>query len=237
MSEALAERRGSQVMNQTPERKPMNAMDMVSVALERGAGVEQVDKLIELVKFNDAREALREFNQAFTAAQAEFPDVEKVKAGHNNKFAPLSYTTRLIRPVLKQHGLSYRHEVSENDNHTVTVRCILAHQAGHSESASLTAPADDSGKKNAIQAIGSTVSYLRRYTLEAVTGLVTLDSDTEGYVPPENTPKRDKLVKDLKAAAEKGNEEFKQLWGSLDVGQKQTVGVYEFNNIKAGVAK
>lgn len=159
------------------EARHISAMDLVSQAVANGAQVDQVDKLIELVKFNDQREALRAFNQAFTAAQAEFPEIPKTKQGHNSKYAPLDTEVRLLRPVLMKHGLSFRHEVSENDDKSVSVRCILAHEAGHCESATLTGPADTSGSKNSIQAIGSTVSYLRRYTLEAVTGIVTTDDD------------------------------------------------------------
>lgn len=158
----------------------LDAMTLVGQAVANGAQVEQVDKLIELVKFNDDREALRAFNKAFTEAQAEFPSIRKTKKAHNSLYAPLSSEVAQMQPVLSKYGFSFRHEVSENDNSSVTVRCILAHRDGHSESATLTGPADTSGSKNNIQAIGSSVTYLRRYTFEAVTGLVTADQDDDG---------------------------------------------------------
>lgn len=165
----------------TPAEAPhTDAMTLVSQAVSSGAAVENIDKLIELVKFNDEREALKAFNQAFTAAQAKFPEIKRTKKAHNAMYAPLDQVVRQIRPVLMEHGLSFRHEIAENDDRTVTVRCILAHEAGHSESAALTGPADTSGNKNDIQAIGSSVTYLKRYTLEAVTGVVTMDNDTDG---------------------------------------------------------
>ena len=176
-------------MNQVAERKNntlpaeakhMDAMTLVSQAVSNGAQVEQVDKLIELVKFNDQREALRAFNQAFTLAQADFPTIAKTKKAHNSNYAPLDEIVKAMRPVLQKHGFSFRHSVSENTDKSVTVSCILAHQDGHSEAATLTGPSDSSGSKNAIQAIGSTVTYLRRYTFEAVTGLVTGGSDDDG---------------------------------------------------------
>ena len=40
----------------------------------------------------------------------------------------------------------------------------LTHARGHSEKVWLQASRDDSGNKNAIQALGSTISYGRRYT-------------------------------------------------------------------------
>jgi hypothetical protein len=44
----------------------------------------------------------------------------------------------------------------------------------------MTGPLDDSGNKNKIQQAGSTVTYLQRYTLLAVTGLSTQDQDDDG---------------------------------------------------------
>lgn len=155
----------------------IDAMSLVGQAVAQGAGVDQIDKLIELVKFHDQREALKKFNAAFTEAQAEFPEIPKTKKSHNSMYAPLDVEVRILRPVLVKHGLSFRHEVIENNDKSVTVKCILAHRAGHCESATLTGPADTSGSKNNIQAIGSSVTYLKRYTLEAVTGLVTTDDD------------------------------------------------------------
>lgn len=44
----------------------------------------------------------------------------------------------------------------------------------------MRAPSDLSGNKNAIQAIGSTTTYLMRYTLIAAFGLTTADEDNDG---------------------------------------------------------
>jgi hypothetical protein len=52
---------------------------------------------------------------------------------------------------------------------------------GHSEEgAVLEGAPDTSGSKNSIQAVGSTVSYLERYTLLAATGLAAKDQDDDG---------------------------------------------------------
>jgi hypothetical protein len=50
---------------------------------------------------------------------------------------------------------------------------------GHSEETTLSAPSDTTGSKNPIQAIGSTITYLERYTLLALTGLATYDQDDD----------------------------------------------------------
>ena len=49
--------------------------------------------------------------------------------------------------------------------------------AGHSEETTLSGPADSSGSKNAIQAIGSTLTYLQRYSLVQMLGLAASNDD------------------------------------------------------------
>ena len=51
---------------------------------------------------------------------------------------------------------------------------------GHSEAVSIAGPLDDSGQKNGIQQIGSTITYLERYTLMAIMGLAAHDQDDDG---------------------------------------------------------
>ena len=61
----------------------------------------------------------------------------------------------------------------------IRVSCIITHVLGHSEQVSLQCGADQSGKKNNIQAVGSTVTYLERYTLLAATGIAVKDQDDD----------------------------------------------------------
>jgi hypothetical protein len=69
----------------------------------------------------------------------------------------------------------------------ITVTCSVSHELGHAESTSLSHSPDSSGKKNSIQAIGSTITYLQRYTILALTGLATKGQDDDGtsIVEPE----------------------------------------------------
>ena len=67
----------------------------------------------------------------------------------------------------------------------IKVTCTITHEMGHSESTSLSADPDTSGSKNPIQAIGSTISYLERYTILALCGLATSDIDKDAQSEPE----------------------------------------------------
>lgn len=62
----------------------------------------------------------------------------------------------------------------------VKVTCRITHVLGHYEETALSAAKDESGGKNSIQAIGSAVTYLQRYTLLSLLGLATKEQDNDG---------------------------------------------------------
>ncbi len=94
----------------------------------------------------------------------------------------------VVGGALAAHGLAYHWDTSQGNDGRITVACVITHQAGHSERVSLSGMPDTSGGKNAIQATGSTVTYLERYTLLAATGLAASgqDDDSAGSGPRTN---------------------------------------------------
>jgi hypothetical protein len=83
-------------------------------------------------------------------------------------------------------GLSFRFEPKQAGN-KVFVTTILQHAAGHSEQLTLEGTSDESGNKNSIQAVGSTITYLSRYGLLSITGMAVKGEDTDGR-PPQGQP-------------------------------------------------
>jgi hypothetical protein len=67
----------------------------------------------------------------------------------------------------------------------IAVTCVLTHKMGHSEETTLKAIPDTSGNKNTVQAIGSTVTYLERYTLLAAMGMAAAGMDNDGRMADE----------------------------------------------------
>lgn len=156
--------------------RAMTPMDMVQQAVTSGAGIEVVSKLMDLHERWEANQARKDFDEAIAAAKAEIKPVAKNKKGHNDKrYADFSAYAREVDPVLARFGLSYRFRTEQDDR--IKVTCILSHRGGHSETNTLAGPADSSGSKNAIQAIGSTLTYLQRYTLTQALGLAASDDD------------------------------------------------------------
>ncbi len=84
--------------------------------------------------------------------------------GSNYSHSTIGEVTSKVIPALAEHGFSHRWEVDQSAGE-IKVTCALTHELGHSESTTLKAKPDDSGKKNPIQQISSAVSYLERYTL------------------------------------------------------------------------
>ena len=151
---------------------------LISEAVAKGADLEKLKGLLDLQERWERNEALKAYNAAMSAFKADPPIIEKDKTVSfgNTKYnhATLANVTAKINAALSKHGLSASWQVKQNG--TVSVTCKITHIKGHSEETTLSAPADTSGSKNAIQAIGSTISYLERYSLLALTGLATSDT-------------------------------------------------------------
>lgn len=157
--------------------------DVLSLAVEKGAGVEELKAIMELQERYDANEARKAYHIAMAAFKADPPKITKdATVSYNQtsyKHATLANVTDKINAALSEHGLSATWQTDQPDG-KIKVTCKITHILGHCETTSLEAGADDSGKKNKIQAIGSTVTYLERYTLLSLTGLATQEQDDDG---------------------------------------------------------
>lgn len=171
----------------------------LALAIAKGAGIETIERLVALQERMDAERARREFLAAFTALQAAMPPIIRTAEVTFNqtryKFATLGQIARKVAEPLKAHGFSYRFEIADSGA-ALSVACIVSHVGGHSERTTMTAPADASGSKNAIQARGSAVSYLQRYTLLAALGCVTAQDDNDATTVAAVTPSQLKALRD-----------------------------------------
>lgn len=165
----------------------LTPMDMVGRAVASGASIEVVEKLMALHERWEANQGRKAFDEAMAAAKAEIPvilksrevDFTSTKGRTHYRYEDLAEIAKTINPILGKHGLSYRFRTTSPANEPVTVTCIVSHRLGYSEENSLSAGRDESGNKNSIQAIGSTLTYLQRMTLKAALGLAA-SSDDDG---------------------------------------------------------
>jgi hypothetical protein len=175
-----------------------NPAALIKVAVDKGAPIEYLDRLLNLQLKWEANEARKAFTRAMSEFKSDPPSIIKDRQVSFNqthyKHASLGNVVRETTAALGKHGLSARWVTTQAEGgKSVTVSCVVTHLLGHSEEVSLTAPMDTSGSKNPIQAICSTVSYLQRYTLLAALGLATEDQDddiaTAAPPPPSEAPK------------------------------------------------
>ena len=185
-------------------------MVLLQQAVESGADIEKLEKLMDLQERYENREAEKAFNVAMSQFKANAPKIIKdVDVAYGNtaySHAKLSKAAALISDEMANHGLSFTWETHQ-DSAIIEVTCKIIHILGHSQSVSLKSAADTSGGKNTIQAIGSAVSYLQRYTLLSAVGIAASDQDDDGI---GSEPKEIQLIGDddvmtiAKAADEKG---------------------------------
>lgn len=165
-------------------------LGMIATMVERGGDLANLDKMLDLQLKWEANEARKAFVAAMAAFKAEPMEILKRKLVSfttrdgdttSYKHAELSDVTDTVVPAMGKHGLSHRWDVRQEGG-SITVTCSITHALGHTESVSMTAAPDASGKKNAIQQVASTVSYLQRYTLLSATGMATkgMDDDARG---------------------------------------------------------
>lgn len=122
---------------------------------------------------------MKELAVALAAFQAEAPTVSKgktakvpTKAGgsYSYTYANLADVVEAAYPLLSKHGLSFSC-VPRTTERGYELAGILLHSSGESLEGSLPL----SG--NTPQELGSALTYMRRYLLGAMTGLVTDDDD------------------------------------------------------------
>lgn len=175
-----------------------NPQSLIQLAIQKDFDVERLKQLMELQERWQANEAKKAFVRAMTEFKKNPPkifkdshvkfDAGKGKVEYNH--ATLANVASVTADALSKHGLSARWETKQ-DSGQVYVTCIITHVDGHSESTCLNAAPDTSGSKNPIQAIGSAVTYLQRYTLLTITGLATNEFEDDGRAsgkPVEQKP-------------------------------------------------
>lgn len=182
---------------QTTSHQPV---DLISQAINKGLTGNELEKLLSLQERWEANQARKAFFEAFTKFQSDCPDIRKAKevSFGNTKYnyAPLSDITRQIGKAVKDNDLSYRWEIQDTEKE-IKVSCLISHIDGHTERTTMTASPDTSGSKNPIQARGSAIEYLKRYTLIGALGISTADTDMDGRLPELDVDKLHKTYMEV----------------------------------------
>lgn len=127
--------------------------------------------------------------EAFVAAQAEMPEIPKGRRAtiqtrgggqYAYSYADLPAILAAVSPVLAKHGLGVAQSVEIADN-GVAVRTRIYHIGGHAEEfGPLVLPAGEDAR-----AVGSAITYARRYSLCAALG-ISADEDDDAATAGKN---------------------------------------------------
>lgn len=173
----------------TESAEVLDPRSTLAIAINKGLDPVTIGKLMDLQERWDANQARKAFVQAMAQFKREAPPVigKDKRADFGAGKAKYTYATTgaivtAITPALSKNGLHLSWE-TEQEGNMITVTCHITHDGGHRESATLTGPKDESGGKNPIQTVGSSVHYLQRYTMVSVLGLATADMDDADDTP------------------------------------------------------
>lgn len=162
---------------------------LLSIAIEKGVDVVQLEKLMDLQERWEKKEAKKAFLTAMSLFQSKVPELKKnkkvdfaTKTGGRMvyNYAELGEIDATIKDALAECGLSKKWEIADIDGQ-IAVSCIVSHTGGHSEVTTMKAEKDASGQMNGIQQRGSAITYLQRYTLIGALGITTASNDVDGH--------------------------------------------------------
>lgn len=168
--------------------QPAQEISMLStisrLALDPRCDMDKLERLIKLQDRMEAKSALEAFNAAFAEMQCEMPSVEKrTENTHTKKmYADLDDINYAVRPVMAKFGFGVSFKIV-NQAAGVSITGILMHKAGHREETTMILPLDIGAGRSAVQSVGSTTTYGKRYVMCALLNITSGDdNDNDGYV-------------------------------------------------------
>lgn len=185
---------------------------ILAAARDKDIDAEKVKTLTELATGMIDRERAAQFNAAKIAAIREMPAIYKRGKSDKHRYAKFEDLHRAVMPVLARHGLGLDFKVGSEGN-LITVQPVLRHDNGWVEEGGvMKGPADTGPGRSAIQAIGSSTSYLKRHSMKAMLNIIEdgEDDDGSGYGTREGEQLNDRqtrLVVDADAAQARGDYE------------------------------
>ncbi len=212
------------IVEKKQQNADINALTLIDKAIEKDIDVDKFAKLVDIVKMLENEKAKRDFYESFSKFQSSIPTIFKnaeVNMGYGKpryNYATLSDIITAIQKPLGEANLSFRWEIS-NNNDIIEVTCILSHSGGYELQTSIQAPKDATPGKSNVQAIASTITYLKRYTLISLLGIGTADPDDDAQATVNIDKKQDivdknKIISQLKSELKscKDEESVKKIW-------------------------
>lgn len=157
--------------------------------------IDKMERLLLMQERVMERTAKAAFNSALAEMQPKLPVIDErgaiitdAKKGPQSTYAKWEDINDGIRPLLAEYGFALSFRVKRTDA-IVAVTGVLSHRDGHSEETTIDLSVDSSGNKNGVQAVGSSISYGKRYaaiSLLNITSRAPQDRDDDGQAADPN---------------------------------------------------
>lgn len=157
------------------------------MARDESVDLSRLERLMEMHERVSARQAKQAYAEALAAMQAEMPLIVErgaIRHGDNKpviaRYALWEDVVQQITPVMRKHGFAITFRIGRQ-NERILVTGVLTHRGGHSEETTMDLPVDAGPGRNAVQAIGSSTSYGKRYAAAALLNFVSgMERDDDG---------------------------------------------------------
>lgn len=134
------------------------------------------------------------------SAQSEFPKIEQDQkantfgGGKGYTYADINSILLIVRPILNRHGLGVNHNVTSEPNR-VGVETVIFSVDGETLKSPIFYAETTGLVQKGVQAYGSLVTYLRRYSLVSFLGIAYGVEDDDGYLAVDAHESRRKQQK------------------------------------------
>lgn len=181
MSE-LIEQQSNHAVQVAPSQDTSIMAVISRAAADPTCDIEKMERLLAMHERMQAKTAEQAFNAAMAQMQCEIPTVGEtgLNAHTKNAYATLDDINVVLKPIMQRHGFAVTFKVDHQAN-GISVTGILMHSAGHREQTTLLLPVDIGSGRNAVQAVGSSTTYGKRYVMCALLNITTGDArDDDG---------------------------------------------------------
>jgi len=192
-------------------------------------------------------EQINEIATALAKAQSQISPAVKSAANpyFKSKYADLASVWDACRAALTANGIAVVQSPSSTDDGRVSVTTMLVHGSGQWLAETLTVKPKDDGP----QALGSVITYLRRYALAAFAGVAPEDDDAqaaEGQKTGAKAVSKPVAVKpagfedwltDMELVAEQGTAALQSAWKSSKPDYRNALDPSIWESIKSRAAK
>jgi hypothetical protein len=179
----------------------VNPENLLTKAIEQGATVEAIEKLLLMRKDLKSEWAREQYFRSLSLFQKECPSIKKnqkvdftsTRTNRRTKYnyADLEQIISTVKDLLEKHGFSYTIKTQQSE-YSVTAICHANHVDGHSETTSFAIPIEKEAYMNNAQKVASALTYAKRYAFSNAFGILTADDDDDARAVEDNPGNKNK---------------------------------------------